>query len=85
MFSVFDQYLWINKQSERYYRVIVGVDLLGDLQLIRAWGSLNSDHKGELVEIGMAQPDITALLHKIYKERKKRGYVCLNDASSVSD
>ena len=38
--------LWVNPAKKRYYRLRVETDLLGDLTLVRTWGSLVTNLAG---------------------------------------
>ena len=65
--------VWINKKNRRYYKVLVYKDLLGDLVLMRNWGSLDTARGGMKTEL-VDQQQAMNLLVKIGKQRIKRNY-----------
>ena len=65
--------IWINKESRRYYKVLVYKDLLGDLVLMRNWGSLDTARGGIKTEL-VDQQQAMDLLAKIGKQRIKHNY-----------
>ena len=65
--------IWINKKSRRYYKVLVYKDLLGDLVLVRNWGSLDTARGGIKTELIDPQ-QVNHLLAAIEKKRIKRNY-----------
>lgn len=69
--------LWINQEKRRFYRVVVQKDLLGDLVLIRYWGSLDSSLGGTKTEL-VKGDDIDGLLLEIDKLRTRKGYVSVD-------
>jgi hypothetical protein len=66
--------LWINREKRRYYRAIFQRDLLGDLILVRSWGSLDSNHGRVQHEIVDSQDTGALKLAEIDKVRVHRGY-----------
>jgi hypothetical protein len=66
--------VWINQSKRRYYRVILQNDLLGDLVIIRSWGSLDSDRGQVRKEIVDSESDGIMKVQEIEKRRLYRGY-----------
>ena len=74
--------LWINNEKRRYYRVLVYKDLLGDLILMRQWGSLDTARGGSKVELVDGAEAVARLLGGISKQRLKRGYALTEDTKT---
>lgn len=67
--------LWNNPETRRYYRVQVAPDLFGDLCLVRSWGSLDTARGNSKLEVLPDWQEAQRHLHKIGKERARRGYL----------
>jgi len=67
---------WINKDKRRYYRLLLGTDLLGYLVLEREWGSLDTKQSNKKTEV-FSLKDIEGLavkLDQVVKTRKSHHY-----------
>jgi len=67
-------YYWINNEKRRYYRIYILKDLLGDISVIRAWGSLDSNAGSQVRHSLIEQKTIDSLLERLCLQRKHRGY-----------
>ena len=66
--------LYINVKSRRFYRVLAGLDLLGDFILYQSWGSLDSKLGNAKQQI--IQPDqLDKQLARIHSIRLKHNYL----------
>lgn len=78
---------WQCKENNRYYIIMMGIDLLGQITLIRSWGSLKSKQSGEKREIlGTISDSLTenqyneiagtilSRIATIFSTRKQHGY-----------
>ncbi|GAB6071523.1 hypothetical protein JCM30760_26210 [Thiomicrorhabdus hydrogeniphila] len=67
---------WVNLTDERYYKLIVGKDLLGDMLLIREWGSTVTK-QGQRLNL-ITQPEkmgqFVTLVDGLLKRRSVHGY-----------
>lgn len=73
--------LWVNKEKRRYYKVMVYRDLLGDLILLRNWGSLDNERGGMKKEV-VSHQEAEALLVTIEKKRTRHQYQLVSTGSS---
>ncbi|KDN94709.1 hypothetical protein [Hydrogenovibrio marinus] len=67
---------WVNAEKRRYYRLLLGMDLIGDIVLEREWGSLDSNLHGSKRQViaQSAQENIGCVIAEICKTREHRGY-----------
>jgi len=66
---------WINKEKQRYYRIVISQDLLGDWIVTKSWGSMITS-AGRVVHIACETYEMAAILvKKIEIIRKNRGYI----------
>lgn len=73
---------WLNEEKRRYYKVFVYKDLLGDLVLLRNWGSLDNAKGGIKTEI-VDSKNIEDLLTNIEKKRLKRNNRLTNEIYDI--
>ena len=66
--------LYINVKSRRFYRVLAGLDLLGDFILYQSWGSLDSK-LGNVKQQIISPDQLDQLLEEIHIKRVKRHYI----------
>lgn len=73
--------VWRNDTLERYYSLLAGKDLLGDLMFVREWGSTVTKQSQCLCSI--VQPEkvgeVVNLVDGILKRRSLNGYVLLTE------
>jgi len=68
-------YRWENRQTNRYYRVLLAQDLLGHWVITRVWGNINQP-SGRMSHMACTSKDeAVKLVDKIAKIRTTRGYV----------
>jgi len=72
--------LWVNKGKRRYYKVMVYRDLLGDLILLRNWGSLDNERGGMKKEV-VSHQEAEAMLVAIEKKRISHRYQLVSTVS----
>ena len=66
--------VYINVKSRRFYRIMAGIDLLGDFILYQSWGSL--DNKLGNVKQQIISPDqLDKQLARIHSIRLKHNYL----------
>jgi hypothetical protein len=65
--------------SLRYYRIIVSIDLLGDLILTKVWGGMGRS-SGRITHLPCSTVDEAyTRIEKITKTRQQRGYILIID------
>ena len=68
------QFRWEHIGKQRYYKVILSRDLLGDWIVTKAWGHLHNA-SGRIVHLPFSSyKDALENIQKISKTRKQRGY-----------
>lgn len=72
--------VWVNKEKRRYYKVMVHRDLLGDLILLRNWGSLDNERGGMKKEVVSLQ-EAEAMLVATEKKRTSHHYRLVSTVS----
>ena len=65
--------VYINVKSRRFYRIMAGIDLLGDFILYQSWGSLDSK-LGNVKQQIISPDQLDQLLEEIHIKRVKRYY-----------
>lgn len=70
---------WENTELQRYYSVLLGKDILGDLILLRTWGSSKTKQHGEKKEIHnhTKTTELNSILRTIINTRKRNGYTLI--------
>lgn len=65
---------WEHRKTARYYRCVLQYDLLGDLLLTIAYGSIHS-HRGQIRNKFFSNSDLAmATIKQISKRRQQHGY-----------
>ena len=67
-------YLWVNTAAQRYYRLRVQRDLLGDLSMIRTWGSTRHAKGGMKADCVLDRTTVSQRIEAINKRRRRHGY-----------
>jgi hypothetical protein len=71
---------WINEEKRRYYQAHLVRDLLGDLLLVAAWGSLDSKRGNMRSTLVESHADGLVKLQALDKRRRQRGYLLVDEA-----
>jgi hypothetical protein len=72
-FGLKEEALFINPKNHRYYRLLSGIDLLGDFILMKTWGSLKSN-SGNFSQEKIDQSFLPEKISTISAIRKKHKY-----------
>jgi len=75
---------WVHPQKRRWYTILLHRDLFGDLVLIRAWGSLDSQRGGEKKEILEDIGDAEKRLKENRRLRLRHGYRPIQPSQAYS-
>jgi len=70
--------------QDRYYRLTLSHDLLGDLVLVQNWGGKSNSLSGSKTTLVSDFNSGLALIDKISKQRVKRGYAEISLSASHS-
>jgi len=62
-------------KNNRWYRIDMGIDLLGDAIITRSWGSMTK-HGGQSQMKIIASTVAMKEFHRAESRRRSRGYVC---------
>lgn len=65
---------WVNDEERRYYQAYITTDLLGDLVVVRNYGSLDTARGAIKTSAVNNQEEAKELLGEIAKTRKRHGY-----------
>lgn len=60
-------------EKRRFYKLYVGVDLFGDMMLIRQWGSLDS-RQGNRKQTIINPNELTMIVQSVVRDRERKGY-----------
>lgn len=71
-------YRWINKEKQRYYKILFAQDLFGHWVVTKAWGGLNHAHGGMRKVTCFSYEEGMKIIKKIFVQRKRRGYCIIN-------
>jgi predicted DNA-binding WGR domain protein len=72
-------YRWEHPEKQRFYRVIVSKDLLGDLVLTKVWGGINQS-SGKISHHPCSSQQIAlTTIESLLKARAKKGYLLINN------
>ena len=74
MTRIHRNYYWVNATKRRYYRLYIVKDLLGDLCIVRTWGSLDNPTGAHLTHSLLDPVDFERQIKKIIQQRQRRGY-----------
>lgn len=73
------QYHWLNREKQRYYKIIVHKDMLDDWVVTSIWGGINS-RLGNYKHMVMNDSDkIKKFISDMNTRRARRGYVLLKN------
>lgn len=67
---------WYNDDTERFYKLLVGKDLFGDLIIERQWGSTKTEQCQQMRTTALPEKvgEVVILVDGILKTRKAHGY-----------
>jgi hypothetical protein len=66
---------WVNVEKNRYYRIFLTRDLLGDWLVTKSWGSL-SNASGRVTHVAcLSLDEAKKMIEKIAQTRLRRGYI----------
>jgi predicted DNA-binding WGR domain protein len=74
---------WVHPEKRRYYHAFVLKDLLGDWEVVSAWGALDSQLGGVRRKLVGSREDAEAVMAEIGKRRRRRGYVVRDGAAGA--
>jgi len=66
---------WVHHEKRRYYQAFVLEDLLGDWEVVSAWGALDSKRGGTMRKVVESREAAETAVAEIGKRRRQRGYV----------
>jgi hypothetical protein len=77
---------WVHPEKRRYYQAFVLEDLLGDWEVVSAWGTLDSKHggsRGSKRKVVGSREAAEAVMAEIGKRRRQRGYQSVQSISAL--
>jgi predicted DNA-binding WGR domain protein len=75
---------WVHPKKRRYYQAFVLQDLLGDWEVVAAWGALDSQQGGSLRKVVGSREAGAQVIAQLGQRRRQRGYVARTAAAPVN-